>query len=119
MVRKLSDKTDQLYYYNYQHKGSFSLPTAFGIWEVGQLFYLMFVFIKPDHRIFQIIPKIFFTSELRRKSRGRAVPIVPLLAGLQLLARRSRSANRGGFRRPEEACVHVDRICQDRRPYPG
>ena len=33
-MRKLSNKTEQLYYYNYQHKGSFSLPTAFGIWEV-------------------------------------------------------------------------------------
>ena len=111
MVRKLSDKTDQLYYYNYQHKGSFSLPTAFGIWEVGQLFYLMFVFIKPDHRIFKIIPKIFFPSELRRKSRGRAVPIVPLLAGLQLLAGGSRSANRGGLHCPAETCQHLDTIC--------
>ena len=49
----MSDKTDQLYYYNYQHKGSFSLPTAFGIWEVGQLFYLMFVFIKFPNYFFR------------------------------------------------------------------
>merc|ERR1719384_52557 len=32
-VRQLSNRTDKLYYYNYQHKGSFSLPAAFGIWE--------------------------------------------------------------------------------------
>jgi len=33
VVRQLSGKTEKLFYYNYQHKGSFSLPTAFGIWE--------------------------------------------------------------------------------------
>ena len=35
-VRQLSNRTDKLYYYNYQHKGSFSLPAAFGIWEVNK-----------------------------------------------------------------------------------
>eukprot|EP00092_Neocalanus_flemingeri_P012684 GFUD01013668.1.p1 GENE.GFUD01013668.1~~GFUD01013668.1.p1 ORF type:complete len:641 (+),score=136.04 GFUD01013668.1:337-2259(+) len=32
-VRDLTTKTDSIFYYNYQHKGSFSLPMAMGIWE--------------------------------------------------------------------------------------
>ena len=33
-VRDLSTKVDNMFYYNYQHKGSFSLPMALGIFEV-------------------------------------------------------------------------------------
>jgi len=32
-VRDLSTKVDNMFYYNYQHKGSFSLPMALGIFE--------------------------------------------------------------------------------------
>ena len=33
-MRDLVNRTNQLYYYNYQHQGSFTLPMAFGFWEV-------------------------------------------------------------------------------------
>ena len=33
-MKDLVNTTNQLYYYNYQHQGSFTLPMAFGFWEV-------------------------------------------------------------------------------------
>ena len=36
VVRDLANTTDSLYYYNYQHQGSFTLPMAFGFWEVNK-----------------------------------------------------------------------------------
>ena len=34
VVKDLANTTNRLYYYNYQHQGSFTLPMAFGFWEV-------------------------------------------------------------------------------------
>ena len=33
-MKDLANTTSRLYYYNYQHQGSFTLPMAFGFWEV-------------------------------------------------------------------------------------
>ena len=33
-MKDLANTTNRLYYYNYQHQGSFTLPMAFGFWEV-------------------------------------------------------------------------------------
>ena len=37
VVREMANTTERLYYYNYQHQGSFTLPMAFGFWEVCML----------------------------------------------------------------------------------
>ena len=42
-MKDLVNTTSRLYYYNYQHQGSFTLPMAFGFWEV-----------KIDMKIFQL-----------------------------------------------------------------
>ena len=36
VVREMANTTERLYYYNYQHQGSFTLPMAYGFWEVSQ-----------------------------------------------------------------------------------
>ena len=95
VVREMANTTERLYYYNYQHQGSFTLPMAYGFWEVSQ-------------RDVRYLQSVCLFSELRRQSRGRALPAVPGEPGVWLLARGPLSPDPGGLHRLQEAGQALD-----------